>query len=94
LVQKGLVDSNGAFVWDKTPSSATVNEEVKRFWYSEKMLKKNVNQMIEEASEQDIELPDDIMPDIEIPSKIPVQETNVPAMKKSKWGPCATCQTE
>jgi hypothetical protein len=35
--------------------------------------------MIEEASEQDFELPDDIMPDIEIPSKILVQETNVPA---------------
>jgi hypothetical protein len=51
------------------------------------MLKKNINQMIEEASEQDFELPDDIMPDIEIPSKILVQETNVPAKKKSKWGP-------
>jgi hypothetical protein len=87
LVQKGLVDSESAFVWDKTPSSAAVNEEVKRFWYSEKILKNNINQMIKEASEHDFDLPDKIMPYIEIPTKILVQETNVPAMKESKWGP-------
>jgi hypothetical protein len=64
-----------------------VNEEVKISWYSEKMHKKNINQMIEESAEQEVELPDDTMPDIEIPSRIPMQETNVPAKKKSKWGP-------
>jgi hypothetical protein len=63
-----------------------VNEEVKISWYSEKMHKKNINQMIEESAEQEVELPDDTMPDIEIPSRIPMQETNVPAKKKSKWG--------
>jgi hypothetical protein len=46
LLQRGIVDHNGAFVWDKTPASVTVNEEVKKFWYSEKMLKGNlINQM-------------------------------------------------
>jgi hypothetical protein len=43
LVQKGLQDTKGSFVWDKTPSSVTVNEEVKNFEYNEKMLKKNIN---------------------------------------------------
>jgi hypothetical protein len=92
LLQKGLVDHNGAFVWDKTPATVVVNEEVKKFWYSEKMLKNNLNQMMEEADTveedaQGVELPDDIMPDLEIPSRIPIQESEVmPAKKKSKWG--------
>jgi hypothetical protein len=43
MIQKGLVDCKCAFVWDKNPSSVAVNEEVKRFWYSEKMLNKNIN---------------------------------------------------
>jgi hypothetical protein len=87
LLRKGLVDKNGAFVWDKTLVSVDVNDEVKKFWYSKKMLKNNLNQMMEEAAEQEVELPDDIMPDFQIPSRIPMQETNVPAKKKSKWGP-------
>jgi hypothetical protein len=81
------VDQNGAFLWDKTPSTVVVNEEVKKFWYSEKMLKNNLNQMIVEAVEQEVELPDDIMPDFEIPSRVPIQELKVPAKKKYKWGP-------
>jgi hypothetical protein len=91
-LQKGLGDQNGAFVWDKTPTIVVVNGEVKKFWYSEKMLKNNLNQMMEEADTveedaQGVELPDDIMPDLEIPSRIPIQESEVmPAKKKSKWG--------
>jgi hypothetical protein len=73
LLRKGLVDKNGAFVWDKTLVSVDVNDEVKKFWYSKKMLKNNLNQMMEEAAEQEVELPDDIMPDIEIPSRIPMK---------------------
>jgi hypothetical protein len=65
-LQKGLGDQNGAFVWDKTPTIVVVNGEVKKFWYSEKMLKNNLSQMIEEAAEEEVELPDDIMPDFNL----------------------------
>jgi hypothetical protein len=90
LLQKGLVDHNGAFVWDKTPANVTVNEEVKKLWYSEKMLKGNLINLVEEVapvegSSQEVGLPDDIMPDVEIPSRPTDQETEVlPAKKKSK----------
>jgi hypothetical protein len=62
MVQKGLSDSTCAFIWDKHPTTTKVVGEVKRFWYSEKMLKNNIQHMLEDASAQDIDLPDDIMP--------------------------------
>jgi hypothetical protein len=67
-----------------------MNEEVKKFWYSEKMLNDNLTNLMEEAapvegSAQEAGLPDDIMPDVEIPSRPTDQETEVlPAKKKSK----------
>ncbi|KAM0878610.1 hypothetical protein ACQ4PT_034759 [Festuca glaucescens] len=68
LVQKGVVDKTGAFVWDNSPKSAEVASEVKNFSYSEKMLSDNFHQRIEDASADDVELPDDIMPD-SVPSQ-------------------------
>ncbi|KAM0913258.1 hypothetical protein ACQ4PT_012275 [Festuca glaucescens] len=68
LVQKGVVDKTCAFVWDNSPKSAEVASEVKNFSYSEKMLSDNFHQRIEDASADDVELPDDIMPD-SVPSQ-------------------------
>jgi hypothetical protein len=92
LLQKGLVDQEGAFVWDKTPVSAAASEEVKKFWYSEKLLQGNLTNQFEEAApegdDQEWELPDDIMPEVELPFIAADQVTEKqPAKKRSKWGP-------
>jgi hypothetical protein len=79
-------------VWDKTPVSSSANEEVKKFWYSEKMLEGNLTNQFEEAAPgdgaQEVNLPDDIMPDVEIPFISADQVTEEqPAKRRSKWGP-------
>ncbi|KAK1606173.1 hypothetical protein QYE76_029846 [Lolium multiflorum] len=92
LLQRGLVDQEGAFVWDKTPVSCTASEEVKKFWYSEKMLKGNLTNQFEETAPgddaQEVELPDDIRPEVEIPFISADQLTEEqPPKRRSKWGP-------
>ncbi|KAK1646729.1 hypothetical protein QYE76_064534 [Lolium multiflorum] len=92
LIQRGLVDQEGAFVWDKTPVSITASEEVKKFWYSEKMLKGDLTNQFEETApevdDQEMELPDDIMPEVELPFISADQVTEKqPAKRKHKWGP-------
>ncbi|KAK1681300.1 hypothetical protein QYE76_042148 [Lolium multiflorum] len=78
---------------DNEEVSVNVNEEVKKFWYSEKMLSGNLSNQMEEAvsdekDDQGVELPDDIMPDVELPFLHNGQVPEVPpAKKKSKWGP-------
>jgi hypothetical protein len=79
-------------VWDKTPVSAAASEEVKKFWYSEKLLQGNLTNQFEEAApegdDQECELPDDIMPEVELPFIAADQVTEKqPAKKRSKWGP-------
>jgi hypothetical protein len=36
LVQKGVVDKEGCFIWEKSAVQASVLEETKRFWAKDK----------------------------------------------------------
>jgi hypothetical protein len=88
LVQKGVVDKEGCFIWEKSAVQATVLEETERFWSKDKSSADLFQQRLEDAVDKELDLPDDIMPDfvtsMEITRKPEVTRTR---RKQKKWGP-------
>jgi hypothetical protein len=63
LVQKGVVDKEGCFIWEKSAVQASVLEETDRLWAKEKSSADVFQQRLEDAADMELDLPDDIMPD-------------------------------
>jgi hypothetical protein len=67
LVQKGVINKEGCFVWDKSEVEDAVIAETEQFWAKETTTDVTFQQRLEDAVEAEISLPDNIMPDFEDP---------------------------
>ena len=88
LIQKGLVDREGAFVWDKSPTKG-IQAEATTFWAEEQTEHRSFAQKMDEEEDKVFQLPKDIMPDFGgEPKKGRGNSPKAGAIKKQrKWGP-------
>jgi hypothetical protein len=68
LVQKGVINKEGCFVWDKPVDEAAVIAETDQFYAKETTADVTFQQRLEDAIETGLSLPDNIMPDFEDPA--------------------------
>jgi hypothetical protein len=87
LVQKGVVDRDGCFLWEKSAVQASVLEETERFWAKDKSSDDEFQQRLEDDVDKEIDLPDDIMPNFVCSVIAEKPETTRPGRKLKKWGP-------
>jgi hypothetical protein len=86
LVQKGVINKEGYFVWDKSEVEDAVIAETGQFWAKETTADVTFQQRLEDAVEAEISLPDNIMPDFEDPAA-KLALSKIHKEKKQKWGP-------
>jgi hypothetical protein len=67
-VQKGVINKEGCFVWDKAEVEEAVMAETEQFWAKETTADVTFQQKLEDAVGAEISLPDNIMPDFEDPA--------------------------
>jgi hypothetical protein len=87
LVQKGVVDKEGCFIWEKSAVQASVLEETERFWAKDKSSADAFHQRLEDAVDKEIDFLDDIMPDFVSSMIAEKPEMTRPGRKLKKWGP-------
>jgi hypothetical protein len=86
LVQKGVINKEGCFVWDKSEVEDDVIAETEKFWAKETTADVTFQQRLEDAVEAEISLPKNIMPEFEdLAAKL--AQSSIHREKKQKWGP-------
>jgi hypothetical protein len=85
-VQKGVINKEGCFVWDKAEVEEAVIAETEQFWAKETTTDATFQQRLEDAVGAELSLPDNIMPDFEDPAT-KLALSKIHKEKKQKWGP-------
>jgi hypothetical protein len=86
LVQKGVINQEGCFVWDKAEVEEAVIAETEQFWAKETTADVTFQQRLEDDVGAEISLLNNIMPNFEDPAA-KLALSKIHKEKKQKWGP-------